>query len=253
MTEAAKNAIDIRYRLLDYIYTAMHVQSTTGAPLLNPMFFLYPEDANTFGVELQFFYGPSLLVSPVTEENATSVEIYLPNDLFYDFKTYKKVQGTGAKVNLTDIPFTEIPLHVKSGAVLSIRNSSAYTTTEVRQQPFNFLVAPDKQGEANGELYLDDGESIVQDVVSEIAMVYKEKMLVVNGSFGYQAEGNWVHQVVVLGVESEPNAAYWSKPVGGTVVWVTCPTEGWMWDAERQALTIEVGQKLDGEIRVKFE
>jgi len=254
VTEAAKNAIDIRYRLLDYIYTALHKQSVSGTPILNPMFFLYPEDKDTFAVELQFFYGEHLLVSPVTEENGTSVEIYLPEDTFYDFKTYEKIEGKGEKINLTDIPFTEIPLHIRGGSILPLRNSSAYTTTEVRKQPFNLLVAPSKDGKAKGELYLDDGVSIVQEATSEIEMSFEGKELVVEGTFGYQKEENWVNEVVILGVEEEPKGAYWSKDgVEGKRVWVTCPEGGWKYDSEKKALMIQVGQKMDEGMRVKYE
>ncbi|EKD18880.1 alpha-glucosidase [Drepanopeziza brunnea f. sp. 'multigermtubi' MB_m1] len=257
VTAAAKNAIDIRYRLLDYIYTALYQQSVDGTPLLNPMFFLYPADRHTVGVDLQFFYGDALLVSPVTEENATHVEIYLPRDTFYDFKTYAKIEGEGAKLNLTDIPLTEIPLHVRGGCVVPMRNASGATTTDVRAQPFNFFVAPDAEGRAVGRLYLDDGESLVQEATSEIALTYGDGELLVGGSFGYRAEGNWLHEVIVLGVEVEPEGAYWSQGVvdgGATTVWVACPLgEGWRWDAERKALIIKVGRMLDEAIRVKFE
>ncbi len=34
------------------------------------------------------------------------------------------------------------------------------TTTESRKNPYSLIVAPDKQGEAFGTLYLDDGETI---------------------------------------------------------------------------------------------
>jgi len=254
VTEAVKGAIDIRYRLLDYIYTALFKQSTTGTPIINPMFFIYPEDSNTFAIELQFFYGEHLLVSPVTEENATSVEIYLPNDLFYDFKNFAPIQGQGSKLNLTDVSFTEIPLHIKSGSVIPMRNSSGYTTTDVRKQPFGFLVAPGLDGKASGALYLDDGDSIVQNSTSEIEMVYSNNTLEISGHFGYVAENNSLLDVTILGVKTAPRGAYWSKSGGGhEEIWNTCPEDGWTYDSEKQAVTIVVRQKLDGPMKVKID
>lgn len=252
VTEAAKSAIDIRYRLLDYIYTAMHTQSKSGTPILNPLFFIYPSDSNTFSVDLQFFYGDAILVSPVTQENSTSVEIYLPDDLFYDFYTYAPIKGSGANHTLTDIEFTEIPLHIKSGSIIPMRNSSAYTTTEVRQKPFDILVAPNTKGKASGSLYLDDGESIEQEQTSEIKMEYKKQILSISGKFGYQGECSSISGVTILGVESAPKGVYWSKGKNGKE-WVTCPDGGWAYDSEKKTVTVNISQKLDGEIKVKLQ
>jgi alpha-glucosidase len=254
VAEAARKTMSIRYRLLDYIYTALYKQSTIGTPLLNPMFFTYPEDSNTFAIELQFFYGEHILVSPVTEENSTSVEIYLPKDLFYDFYTYAPVQGTGSKLTLHDIDFTTIPLHIKSGAVIPMRTESGYTTTAVRTKPFSFIVAPTAGGEAAGELYLDDGDSIIQSETSEIKMTYNEKMLTLDGTFEYQAENNMLQEVTILGIQKTPTGAYWSKGADShEVIWYTCPEEGWVYDAEKGSLMITVETKLDGVIKVKYE
>lgn len=252
VTGAAKKAIDIRYRLLDYIYTALHQQSTTGTPLLQPVFFHYPNDANTFGLQLQFFYGPSILVSPVTEDDATSVDIYLPNDLFYDFYTYAKVQGSGSVVTLNDIPFTDIPLHIKSGSVIPIRAESGYTTTEVRKQAFNIIVAPSKSGDASGTLYLDDGESLIQQATSSIELSYKRNELVVSGSFGYTSEDVRVQDIVILGVESAPGQAEVSNEAKNGERTSGFTKGKFTYDSEKQALTVSVGRKLTGELRVKF-
>ena len=51
-----------RYRLIDYIYTAIHQAHLDGSPVLNPIFFKYPSDVKTFEIDSQFFYGDSVLV-----------------------------------------------------------------------------------------------------------------------------------------------------------------------------------------------
>src|SRR6478609_636560 len=86
-------------RAVDYIYTAIYKQNQTGTPTLNPLFFNYPEDSNTYPIDLQFFYGDGILVSPVTEENSTTVNYYLPNDIFYEWGTGKPVRGRGEYVS----------------------------------------------------------------------------------------------------------------------------------------------------------
>lgn len=74
--------------------------------MVSPMFFSYPEDTNTFGLQYQYFYGDAILVAPVTEENSTSTTIYLPDDQYYDFYTYESVRGTASYITLTDVAYT---------------------------------------------------------------------------------------------------------------------------------------------------
>ncbi|KAK5294736.1 hypothetical protein LTR16_001197 [Cryomyces antarcticus] len=272
VTAAAKNAIDVRYKLLDYIYTALHQQSVDGTPLLNPMYFLYPNDTNTFATELQFFFGNAVLVSPVTEENATSVEIYLPNDIFYDLKTHAKIQGQGAKMTLNDVPITEIPLHIRGGSIVPMRAASGMTTTEVRKQPFNIVIAPGKNGKASGSLYLDDGDSIEQPATSVIQMEYDGSALAVSGMFDYTAEDNAVATVTIMGVDRAPKNPQWrmgGQKGGWKGEWKGAMEQkggmghgwkrdgkndqaGWSYDDQTKTVTIAVNQKLDGEFTVKL-
>ena len=110
------------------------------------------------------------LVSPVTRDEATSISIYLPKDTFYDFKTLAPVQGQGTYISLDSVPFTEIPLHIRGGVVLPLRAQSAMTTTEVRKQDFELVVAPGGDGKATGKLYVDDGESVSPSSRTEVWM-----------------------------------------------------------------------------------
>ncbi|KAF8957752.1 glycoside hydrolase family 31 protein [Flammula alnicola] len=191
VAQAARNAIDIRYRAHRW-YTVVH-----------PLWFKYPKDPNTFAIEHQFFFGDSVLVSPVTDDDATSVSIYLPRDIFYDFASLAPVLGTGSNITLHNVNFTQIPLHIKGGVVLPLRAESAMTTTALRRNDFEFVVAPDMRGEASGKLYIDDGESIVPPSLTQVVMTFKDGRLDVSGSFGY-ATGVNVSRVRFLGVTSSP-------------------------------------------------
>ncbi|KAF2966620.1 hypothetical protein GQX73_g6984 [Xylaria multiplex] len=201
VAQAARKAIDARYRLLDYIYTAMYRAASTGAPIVNPLFFIYPDDVGTFGVDLQWFYGDALLVSPVTDDDGTSVTFYLPDDVFYDFWTLQPVRGEGAKVTLDDVAFTDIPVHIRGGTVLPLRSQSGNTTDLVRQNDFTLIVAPGTDGRASGSLYLDDGDSLdVGDRYSDISFTYDGETLRVEGIFGYETDVV-VESVKILGGE----------------------------------------------------
>ena len=167
-------------------------------PLLSPLFFQYPADTNTFPIDLQFFFGDALLVSPVTEENSTDVSIYLPKDIFYDFFTHERVVGEGATVDLTDVAFTTIPLHIRGGSIIPLRAESANTTTELRKKDFELWVAVDAEGCASGSLYLDEGDKLEQPATSEIDFSYENGELSIGGTFGYQTEVV-ISSVVVLG------------------------------------------------------
>jgi hypothetical protein len=63
-----------------------------GTPVLHPYRHLFPQVQAAYGIDLQFF-GDSILVSPVTQENATSLTVRFPEECSYNSKTY----GTNAR------------------------------------------------------------------------------------------------------------------------------------------------------------
>jgi alpha-glucosidase len=191
------------YRLLDYFYTSFHQASLLGTPVVSPLWFKYPKDAATYSIDLQWFFGDSILVSPVTDENSTSVSIYLPKDIFYDFLTLAPIQGTGSHVFLPNVSFTEIPVYIKGGAVLPLRAQSTMTTTELRETDFEFVVAPASDGTASGLLYIDDGVSVTQAAETAVTMSFNHGTLTVSGSFGFQTGVN-TSRVRFLGVTKAP-------------------------------------------------
>ncbi|KAK4032344.1 glycosyl hydrolases family 31-domain-containing protein [Parachaetomium inaequale] len=199
VTEVAKKAIDVRYRLLDYLYTAIWRASEEGRAAVSPLWFHYPGDAATWGVQTQWFLGEGLLVSPVVDDNSQAVSYYLPKDVWYDFWTGERVVSTGEMKSVDGVGWGDIPVHIKGGTILLMRAKSANTTTELRKQNFVITIAPGVDGTAKGALYLDDGESLdVRDQKSQITFSWNGKALEASGTFGYATDAV-VERVVVLG------------------------------------------------------
>lgn len=197
---AARKAISIRYTLLDYIYTSTYKSSIDGTPVITPLFYLYPKDTATYSIELQYFYGPGLLVSPVTEKGSTNVSAYLPKDIFYDFFTHQKMQGKGKNVVLDGLTITDLPIHYKGGVIIPKRVASSMTIDEVRKEDFELIVAIGADGKAEGELYLDDGISIIQASTTYLKFSYMNKKLSVKSIARGYDPGVKIQRVVLLGV-----------------------------------------------------
>lgn len=229
---------------MDYIYTAFHRAHVDGTPIVHPLWFIYPKDPATFSIDLQWFYGDSILVSPVTVENSTSVTIYLPRDVFYDFSTLSPMSQTGGNITLHNISITEIPLHIRGGRILPLRSKSTMTTTALRQQDFEFIVAPGIDGSAYGELYIDDGVSIVPASSTQLSMSFSSGSLCVNGTFGYPTAVK-TSKVKFLGVEEKPKRVI----LDGQLV----PSESVAFNTTAKVLDITVGLPLTRGFQISLE
>lgn len=213
---------------------------------MNPLWFKYPQDVNTLGIDLQFLYGDSVLISPVTEENATSVDIYLPDDVFYDFNTREVVRGQGANVTLTNVNFTSIPVHIRGGTVLPLRIESAMTTTALRSKNFEFVVAPNLNGTASGRLYVVDGVSIsqAQGSVTDLTMAFENGELDVGGTFGNFTTNLQVAKISFLGVPT--------KPMDVTVDGRSVDGSNIEFDDQIKVLTVSLSARMNQGFKVKY-
>jgi alpha-glucosidase len=243
-TIAARAAGHVRLQLLDYTYSFLQQHADDGTPALWPLSWVHPEDANTIGVEAQFYYGPHLLVSPVVAENSTSVSIYLPATRYYDFFTLAAAEGTGAEITLDDVGYDTMPLHIKGGAVVPVRQGEAMTTAENRQLPFRLVVAPNADGSAHGYLRLDDGESLdMGDNVSDIHLEFKDGCtLHISGVFGFQ-ECHALDSIVFAGQDGKKDVS-----INGE----TCHDVAY--DEQAKTLTVSnLDRKFDGEMTVELK
>ncbi|CAG5131379.1 unnamed protein product [Candidula unifasciata] len=162
-----KTAIELRYRLLAVLYTAFYRAHTQGLPIVRPLFYLYP---GTETIDKQFMWSDQLLVSPVFDQGATTVQAFIPDDVYYDFNTGALVSQRGQTVQL-NASIDHINVHVRGGSILPLLPVTQRTDLS-RQEKFQLLVAVAADGSANGELFWDDGESIDSITGNKYSQIY---------------------------------------------------------------------------------
>lgn len=117
--------IRLRYRLLPYIYNAAYRNYSTGKPLMRPLAFDFPADGKACACKDQYLFGDSLMVAPVTRYGCRTVEVYLPEGVWYDFWTDREYRG-GRSVSVA-APLDRIPVFVRAGAVIPETEEAAHT------------------------------------------------------------------------------------------------------------------------------
>ena len=90
---SSREAIELRYRLLPYVYAAFLAASETGAPVQRPLVFDHQDDPAVRDLDDQYLFGPDLLVAPVVEAGTTARQVYLPAGDWYDWHTGERDRG----------------------------------------------------------------------------------------------------------------------------------------------------------------
>lgn len=153
-------AIRLRYQLLPAWYTAFHEASVNGTPIVRPQYYVFPDDEEGFAIDDQLYLGDTgLLAKPVVQENTFTTEIYIADDeKYYDYFDFTIYQGAG-KRHTVPAPEDKIPLLIQGGHIVPRRDRSRRSSALMRWDPYTFVITLDKNGEADGTLYIDDGET----------------------------------------------------------------------------------------------
>jgi alpha-glucosidase len=145
--------IELRYQLLPYLYTLFWEAATTGAPILRPLLYHYPQDPQTYALHDQVLLGESLMAAPVYRPGVNYRAVYLPEGTWYDWWTHEQYQG-GSHI-LAYAPLERMPLYVKAGAIIPMQPVMQY----VDEHPVEQLTLKVAPGDGQWTLYEDDGQS----------------------------------------------------------------------------------------------
>jgi alpha-glucosidase len=197
----------IRYSLLPYMYTLFYLAHTTGSTVMRAVAWEFPNDPSLAALDNQFLLGPNLMITPVLGQGLTSRGGVFPNvghgEIWYDWYNQSAIDAQPGVNHTIDAPLGHIPVYIRGGAVLP-QQEALYTTAECRNSSWSLIAALNSDGAANGELYIDDGESIAPPATLFVDFTVSNGSLYAS-SRGLYVDTNKLANVTILGVQSAPS------------------------------------------------
>lgn len=155
----ASDYLRLRHRLIPYIYSEAYRYHKLGNLLIQPFYYynikLY-DDPNYVN---QYYFGDSFMISPIVNPldevfNRTIQRIFMPDGIWYDFKTGKKFIGNHKYISFYTID--DYPIFVKQGSIIPMAGNNSYMSY-TNPKDIEIHVFPGKSN--SYQLYEDDGET----------------------------------------------------------------------------------------------
>ena len=148
--------INLRYKLMPYIYSEAAQVSLAGSTIMRPFVFDFPCDEEALKQDGSYMFGKSLLVSPVMDSGVSEWKVYLPENPagWYDWWSGEKAEGGRYVAAKADIE--TIPVYVKGGSIVPTGPAKQHVA-EKTDGPVVINVYPG--ADASFTLYEDEGDN----------------------------------------------------------------------------------------------
>ena len=152
-----KKYLQLKHRLIPYVYSEAYKYSKTGMPLVIPVYYSVPKMFDDFNYRNEYSLGTELFISPITTKkdyliNRSIHKFYLPEGTWYDFVTGKKF--IGARKHLSFFRDQDYPVFARAGAILTLNNEEDLSDMSLPKN-LEIQIFPGKTN--NYKLYEDDG------------------------------------------------------------------------------------------------
>ena len=246
-TAIRRHFIEERYRLIPYIYALADANARTGAPLMRPVFYDYPDALQgPCDQSSTFMLGDRLLVAPPPNfESPAAYDICLPAGGWYDYWSGARVEqlrivkapgaaGTTAQIASAVPSLASLPVYVRAGTILP-RQPLVQSTAQTPQGPLSLEIYPGD--DCHGVLYADDGHSLGYQRGSYLRQELHCTANADELKIGFEARrGNfhpWWTQLQI-------HVHGWRGTASATLAGQEVPTQA---DAKRQELTLGIADQ----------
>lgn len=182
--------INLRYKLIPYIYTESYKYFKYGKTLIEPLYYTYPSLYDNPLYCKEYFFGSTFLISPILEKkdyvmNRVIHKIFIPAGTWYDFNTGKKYNGNKKYVSF--YKDEEYPIFVKAGSIIPLAHNYFNDTSTPKNMEIDVFPGSNN----TYSIYEDDGVS---------NEYLKGKYLITNIEFVYNKDQ---YKLTILPVSGE--------------------------------------------------
>lgn len=215
--DAIKKSIELRYRLMPYLYSMAGRVNYGSYTLMRSLLFDFSADPAAAKVCDEFMFGEAFLVCPVTEpmyyeagsraiEREKTKRCYLPSGVdWHDFYTGKIYHG-GQTVT-ADAPLDRIPLFVKAGSIIPMESTGLQYAQQISEAPMEFHVYPGADGQTAFYEDSGDGYEYESGKYNRIPIIWDDKkreIFIGKSDYAFpQSACNRRCSVVINGVNTE--------------------------------------------------
>ena len=157
--EILKEFVNLKCRLMPYLYGQAVRSHTEGRPVLRPMVLDFPQDRACDTLDRQYMFGDALLVAPIFKENG-EVQYYLPEGTWYNLITGAEV--TGGKWQKETHDYHSLPLMVRPNSILPLGNNDQRPDYDYEDGVTLVVSAFDEGAEASVEIPDLSGETVMK-------------------------------------------------------------------------------------------
>jgi alpha-glucosidase len=155
-TTLIRRTLELRMRLLPYLYGVFEEASRTGAPILRPLLFDHPEDETTYTTDDELLLGDALLAAPITRPGIEHRHVYLPAGTWAHWWSDERIQGP-AHV-LAHAPLGRPALYARANAAIPMWPVMQHTAGGPPPELRLRVECEPGAGAVERELYEDAGE-----------------------------------------------------------------------------------------------
>jgi alpha-D-xyloside xylohydrolase len=163
-----RDADNMRYKLMPYIYAQSKYASEKGLPMLRALFVEFPNDPGAWLIYDQYLFGSDMLVAPLFE-NVTERNVYLPEGKWIDYQTGKVYEKGWHNIKAGAIPIIAL---IKDGSVIP-HIKLAQSTKDMDWSQIELKVYAASATEAIGKLYLPNDDKVHTISLSKIGNNFK--------------------------------------------------------------------------------